>query len=183
MSGVREYRFDEELARSDSQAIAATVTRILIENIPGAIRVERAGHEQDRSGVDFWVVRQSGGRVGVDVKARQQDFRYVGPRKDDLALETWSNVERRVPGWSLDASKATDYVLWIWPTQRWCLIPFPLLCAVTTECLDHWTRFHQVHRQRTPDLGFHSECVIVPRLAVLRAIDRKFGGDSILGSP
>ena len=38
----------------------------------------------------------------------------------DIALETWSVIEKLKIGWTRDLNKRSDYVLWFWlDTKRW----------------------------------------------------------------
>lgn len=174
------YGFYERLLWSEGHAATGAVRDILMENIPGAVDVTRAGREDDRKGTDYWVRLASGKTISVDAKMRPKDFALRG--KDDLALEIWSVVEESVVGWTLDADKHTDFILWVWvETGRWCLVPFPQLCAVFRENFETWTadpkaRATQWTPERVNVPSYHSECVFVPRVDVWRAIYRRFGG-------
>jgi hypothetical protein len=171
---VRDFSFDRQLVMSKGVAAGVAVEEILLDAIPGAVGVRAAGAHDDRNGTDWWVDLFSGDALSVDLKARHEDFSTRG--KDDLALEVWSVVESRVPGWTRDARKRTDYVMWWWQdTGRWCLIPFQMLCAVFVAHLDEWTTTYQVAEQSTEG-RYHSRCVFVPRVVVWREIYSRFGG-------
>jgi len=173
--GVREFRFDERLAMSQGVAMNATIDEILLGAIPGATGTRAPTPAEDRGGTDRWVDQFSGDALSVNLKARQEDW-AAKRGADDLALEVWSVVEKRIPGWTRDARKRTDYVLWYWQdTGRWCLLSFPMLCAVFVANLSDWCSRYQTARQRT-DGRYQSECVFVPRLVVWRAIYDRFGG-------
>jgi hypothetical protein len=177
---VREFSFRDQLVMSTGVAAGAAVDEILISAIPGAVGVRRAAAHEDRNGTDWWVDQFNGDPLSIDLKARAEDFARRG--KDDLALEVWSVVETRVPGWTRDSRKRTDYVLWWWQdTGRWCLVPFPMLCAVFVEHLDEWTTGYQVADQRT-DGRYSSRCVYVPRVVVWRAIYDRYGGAPLQGA-
>lgn len=176
------YSFTDQLAWSERYAKIATVDGVLMEYIPGATKVVKAEREQDRKGTDWWVYRACDRTISVDAKVRNEDW-SVKPepyKADDLALETWSVVERQVVGWTRNAKKQTDYILWLWTnTGRSCLVPFPMLCAVFSANLDDWCKKYRVCRQRTPDGydgEYHSECVFVPRKVVWAAIYDRFSG-------
>lgn len=148
-------------------------------NIPGAISIEKASKQDDKNGIDWFVRLENGDSEKVDAKVRSQD--YATRNRDDLALETWSVVEHSIPGWTRDASKQTDYVLWLWQdTGRWCLVSFRMLCAVFGENWETWRKKYKHSKQYTPSWkgreGWHSECVFVPRSVVWKAIYDKFGG-------
>ena len=141
------------------------------------MRVTRSTQAQDRNGVDYWVRLYNENKLGVDVKIRRNDWAKRG--HDDLALETFSVREKWIEGWSRNPDKRCDYILWLWQdTGRWCLIPFPMLCAVMRETWLEWLCTFKFARQQTTDrsMPYTSECVFVPRRVVWAAIYRRFGG-------
>lgn len=178
----REYRFDERLQMSQGISATKDIAEVLMKNVPGALYITKATQSDDRNGTDFWVHHQSGSPYSVDVKMRGEDWACKqGPNAaDDLALETWSVVEKQVVGWTRDQSKATDYVLWFWTDSgRWCLIPFAMLCAVFQSFWEDWRQQFKTRQQFTSFLdrnGYHSECVFVPRREVWAQIYKRFGG-------
>jgi hypothetical protein len=174
MPPPREYDFDERMAMSQGHVQHADVRAILLANIPGALNVTVAHTVNDRTGVDYWV-EMPGRHLSVDAKVREMDYALEG--KDDLALETWSVIEKRVIGWTRNPDKRTDYILWLWkPTGRFCLLPFPMLCAVFTRYWQEWDRKYFNRKQKTPERNYHSACVFVPRILVWRSIHDMYGG-------
>ena len=149
---------------------------MLVNAIPGGLRAIQALPVNDRQGVDWWVETAAGERVGVDCKIREVDpLQKFG--KDDLALETWSVIENNTVGWTLNDTKRTDYVLWIWKdTGRWCLVPFLLLVRAFKANKEKWIQKFQVAKQNTEG-KYHSECVFVPRKEVWREIYRQSHGE------
>ncbi len=172
-----EYSFADQL---DGSRRDAPIESILLQNIPGAVAVHPAHASNDRRGTDFWVEHVRGDHLSVDVKVRTEDWAAKPDGADDLALETWSVVEAEKIGWTRDATKRTDYVLWYWKdTGRWCLVPFAMLCLVFQEHWQDWAQRYATHRQYTPDYGgYHSECVFVPRPEVWSEIYRRCSGIS-----
>lgn len=181
----REYAFDERLQMSQGICESKSIEEILLKNLPGAQHVKRANSEDDRNGTDYWVYHERGEPFSVDVKVRSEDWatKPAPFTADDLALETWSVVEKQVVGWTRNQSKMTDYVLWFWkPTGRWCLIPFAMLCAVFQDFWESWCKEFKVANQRTPRANgnsYHSQCVYVPRREVWAEIYRRFGGSVV----
>jgi len=177
-----EYSFDERLEMSQGVSTSKSVRDILVENIPGALGAYKSTQEEDRSGVDWWVKHKSGHHLSVDCKIRGRDFREDEERgfPDDLALETWSVVEKEIPGWTLRDDKKTDYILWLWKdTGRWCLVPFPMLCKVFQENMDRWVEYYGPPVQQfTPEGKYHSECIFVSRKEVWSEIYKKYSGQS-----
>lgn len=178
-ANAREYGFAEQMILADGLCKTKDVQNILLGYIPGACKAFKAGKENDRSGVDWWVEHNSGKFLGIDCKIRTGDYSVKDKRKDDLALEIWSVVEKQIPGWTLQESKRTDYVLWVWmDTGRWCLVPFLMLSTVFKLFKDEWRLTYQWNRQRTigNDRDYHSECVFVPRREVWAKIYEIYSG-------
>ena len=178
MSEPISYTFDGQLAFSDGAANAARVDDICMKQIPGAVSVERASKQADRNGTDWWIRRNGARPLSIDAKVRKQDWAATHPDEDDLALETWSVVESGVKGWTRNPKKQTDYILWLWvDTGRWCLISFPMLCAVMEDKWREWIARYKTKQQFTPgDPGYHSECVFVPRREIWKEIYNRFAG-------
>lgn len=176
----REYGFGDRMAMSQGVATNADVRSILLAEIPGAVSVEAAATVNDKQGVDWWVEMSTARHLAVDAKVREKDWAASHPDEDDLALETWSVVEQRIPGWTRDSSKRCDYVLWLWKdTGRFCLVPFPMLCRVFDQNWMVWLNTYRSAKQHTPrgNGGYHSECVFVPRRVLWAEIYKTFGGN------
>jgi len=155
----------------------------LVRNIPGALDAYTAHQQNDRNGTDWWVEMVGGRFLSVDCKVREEDYAHKPPKyEDDLALETWSVIEERVPGWTLDKGKRSEYILWVWKDSgRWVMIPFPMLLKAFRGRKDRWVQLYKVGRQETTDgntgqVLWRSECVFVPRKAVWAEILRIYGG-------
>lgn len=169
-----EYEFDDNYRFSEQWAEMG-ISLILGDHFPGAIAVKRSNAELDRRGSDYTIQRRDGiDDIHIDIKTRREDYANPARRwpKDDLALETWSVVDTKV-GWTRDANKLTDYVLWFWTdTGRYFLIPFPPLCQVFTRLWAEWMAAYRHSRQTTPShpRPYQSECVFVPRDVVMAAV-------------
>ena len=167
------FNFRDQLVLSTGTTVNTAIGEILTDVIPGSLRAFRATQEEDRQGIDWWVETRSGERVGVDCKVRTKD---LWPKQDDLALETWSVVEKKIVGWSLDTSKRTDYIFWIWTdTGRWCIVPFLLLVRAFKAKKDAWALVFPVARQSTEG-RYHSECIFVSRRELWAEIYRQAQG-------
>jgi hypothetical protein len=175
----REYGFDDRLLMSNGHAASADIRDVLMQCIPGSLNAYKAAALNDRLGVDWWVEMSAARHLAVDAKVRELDWAATHPDEDDLALETWSVVERGVIGWTRDETKKCDFVLWLWQnTGRYCLVPFPMLCRVFNENWEQWCCSYKVSQQHTVGVGrdYHSECVFVPRREVWAKIYETFGG-------
>ena len=173
---IRDYNFQEQLIMSTGISVDHNLTELLLNNIPGAIAIEKAQLADDRNGTDYWVYRDKNNPLSIDIKARNIDpiSRY---KQDDLALELISVVENNKIGWTLDKYKQSDYILWLFkPTGRWVLIPFPMLCSVFIEHKELWTSLYRVERQSSDNGKWHSECVFVPRNVIWQSIYDRYSG-------
>lgn len=184
MEDAREYSFEERMAMSQGVVATADVRSILLENIPGAANVHTAAKPNDQKGVDWWVEHISAKHLSVDTKVREKDWWKTHPKEDDLALETWSVINKK-PGWTRDPTKRTDYVLWLWEdTKRFCLLPFPMLCAVFQDHWQEWRQKYKTRPQKTPEFGgYWSECTFVPRRLVWSEIYLRYSGSVIVSEP
>jgi len=175
-----EYGFSERMAMSDGVAAVADVRSVLLAQIPGAVNVTRAATDNDKQGIDWWVELSTARHLAIDAKVRESDWAATHPREDDLALESWSVVEKGVVGWARDEKKKCDYVLWLWAdTRRFCLVPFPMLCRVFSMNWQEWAKQFKTRRQFTSrnSGGYHSECIFVPRRELWAQIYLQYGGN------
>jgi hypothetical protein len=194
---MNSFGFGEQLAMSDGHASNVAIGDILLDLIPGAMAVTRASRGNDRSGTDWWV-EVMGRHLAVDAKVRSSD-RLASHGQDDLALEVWSVCGVRLHdgtrkmdpmkiGWSRDANKRTDYVLWMWKdTGRYCLVPFPFLCRVFQEKWSEWEQQYHAPDQFTKSpsadsQGWFSQCVYVPRRVLWAEIYKRYAPNLAVAS-
>jgi hypothetical protein len=181
---AQDYGFYDQYRWSEGTQIYGGISEILYAHIPGIERIAKAGIEDDIKGTDYWVYRKNIDKpLSVDVKARNLDpVKTYG--SDDLALETWSIIEKQKIGWTLDTSKETDFILWFFhPTKRFVLLPFLQLLTVAQEHMTTWKHTYKVRNQSSDGGTWHSQCVFVPRTVVLDAITSRFYGNPIQVQP
>jgi len=168
---IKNFDFDD--CQRMSHGVAPTTVRsLLMSQIPAAQSAIPATADDDRNGTDWWVLCRDGHWLSVDVKVRSEDHRVLR-KLDDLALEIWSDRERRVVGWTGQLDKRTDYILWFWKdTKRFCMVPFPMLNNVFRKYGRYWgTQYPHGHQKSSKDgRCWFSECVFVPRREVWTAI-------------
>lgn len=170
------YGFTEQMRWAEGTAPTLdAVAAILVSRILGCTHITRATKADDRNGTDYWAHRKLPLRaLSIDLKLRKEDFAFKQPAEDDLALETWSVLEK-VVGWTRDPTKRTDFVLWYWrDTGRFCLVAFPPLCFVFAR---QWVEWRDKYKHRIQDttedgLSWQSECVYVPRIVVFESLTR-----------
>jgi len=175
------FQFDEQMAMADDPAVKEAISAYIRQYFPGVASIERASPAEDKLGTDYWVVLESGKKLSFDIKVRKTDYAYRDPPQDDLALERWSVVGKKI-GWTQDQNKQTDFILWYWKDSgRFCILSFLKLCSVFKERMTEWIieYMDEIHTQTTfTDHGiYQSECVLVPREIVMQAIHAKFAGE------
>lgn len=151
---VSNADFFEDLDRSNNDEVAEKIKQKLKEHFKAddVIKNERAG---DDLGIDYFVIK-NGRTINVDAKVRDVAFADY----EDVAIETWSNVENQKIGWSRDDNKLTDYVIWLWTDGECKVVDFRLLCNVVKKNWEQWIQEKQTARQKTNGL-YTSECVFV----------------------
>lgn len=164
---AKQQEFDKELLKS---------------HLSKCVSVEKADTDLDRKGIDYIATIDGGAKVFIDAKTRTSGCsKFWKDGEPELALETWSVVEDRKVGWTLDGRKLTDYVLYTFPKEdcdRYFFLPFQLLKKVFTERGRSWYRKYPVKTQKSYSGSsvWHSECVFVPAKIVLNAITLSMQG-------
>lgn len=119
-----QHDFARSLAASQEQEKAPWWREVYSRAFPGfssMVSVRQDGWAQ-RGGIDRVITLQSGKTVTVDEKVRSKDW-------DDIALERWSDRERKVPGW-VQKDLACDFIAYAFvPSKRCYLLPFLTLRA------------------------------------------------------
>lgn len=174
--------FEDCLGRSKGSQAELDVAALRAFFGDSVDRVESCGISDDMAGIDYRVVLRRGATINVDAKLRLGCLRHWrDPSDPELTLEVWSKIPSSVapdgrPGWTLDESKLTDYVLWTWDPDE-CgqriLMPFQLLRATFRSRCREWVSRYRGNR--SSNLGasgarWESECVYVPASVVWRAM-------------
>jgi hypothetical protein len=135
MGVVAVHNFGESSARekvlTDSPWIEPLL-RALFPDFASMRIIRNDGHDQ-RTGIDVVVTLINGRDLYVDFKFRTKNY-------DDFALEYWSDVDRKTPGW-IAKPQRTDLIIYIFlPTHKAYLLPFqPLRRAWRTHGRE-WVR-------------------------------------------
>lgn len=163
-----DYLFSIKLADSERSDLAEIIRYLL-----GADSVVRAHKDLDLRGVDYLAALPGGRVVPVDTKLRTPGCSRHWKGEPDLALEIWSNVENKIVGWTLDAAKLTEYVLFVYAPEdspNAYMVPFVQLRKAFAENVAQWTAVYRKATQSSDGGQWHSECVFVPASVVLRAV-------------
>ena len=169
---MNDYGFKERLAFSKGCAgsnDAETIQRLL----PGCINVIQAHEDLDKTGVDFVAHLRRGSKVNIDVKRRDLGVSKYWTGEPELTLEQWSvvpsNTKQGVAGWTLDESKATDYILYVFhpaDCRDAYLIPFQLLRMAFRRNNVTWRNAYRIGRCSTYG-RYETESVFVPASVVI----------------
>ena len=88
---------------------------ILRSHIPKCIGVEKTSVDIDRTGVDYIATLQGGTKIFIDAKTRTPGCSRYWKGEPELAIETWSVVEKKIPGWTFNEKSDVDYILYTFP--------------------------------------------------------------------
>lgn len=186
---MNEYDFEERLAWSKGQA-GETDAMTIKSLIPGCIMVEASPKELDMRGIDFIATLRRGATLNIDIKRREPGVsRYWSScplfgsplPEPELTLEYYSvmpfNGRPGKVGWTLDESKLTDYVLYIFDpsdTAEVFLLPFQLLRSAFIKNAEPWRIHNRVGVCQTnggpKNGGWSTESIFVPAWCVIEAI-------------
>ena len=146
---------------------------------PSAAHVVRPGTtEEDKAGCDV-VLEFSAASIRIDIKSRSIGCSKYWQNGPVLALETWSVIpgsnDRNpdgVIGWTLDKSKVTTHVLYVFDPQD-CrssfLFPFHGLRNTFEMHMASWMQQYYVSRQKST---YHSsECAFVPARLLMELVE------------
>lgn len=167
---IAVYQFDERLRWSKGQRQESDLQTIQ-GMIPGCISVVPSSLEQELRGVDYIATLRRGAEIFIDVKARDSGCSKYWRNGPEVALEIWSDIDRRKTGWTLDESKLSDLILFTFDPRdcpdSW-IASFHLLRMAFIKNFSYWTARYRVAVQNSG--GWQSKCVFVPIKSVEIAI-------------
>lgn len=159
-----EYDFWEELEKSQTPEVDARVRKILpvIFAEKNCIVKEIIKNEVDGNdgGIDYRVIYNNSKVANIDIKNRDWNFSAT----KDLTFELLSVVESNKIGWSLDRTKQTDLILWLY-NDFYHICYFPKLVKVFTANKNKWVdEFSQnIRTQFTKSYGgYKSKSIFIP---------------------
>lgn len=130
---MKVHRFKESLALSHEHEDAPWWSSVYEKAFPGylsAVSVRNDGWAQ-RGGIDRVVTLKSGKTVTIDEKVRSTSY-------GDIALEQWSDMDRRIPGW-MQKDLACDFIAYAFiPDEKCYLFPFSILRRAWLENGAEW---------------------------------------------
>jgi len=162
--------FAESLELSRSYADAPwwlEVYREAFPNLASCVYIARDGWAQ-RGGIDRVLTMHDGTTVTVDEKVRTRSW-------DDFALETWSDKQRKKPGW-MQKELACDFLAYAFVPDAECyLLPFKTLRLAWLRFGAEWFALGRASRDgfriiEAKNNGYVTESLCVPRPVLLDAL-------------
>ena len=176
------HEFTERRLWSGGVDVSDGLRRHLLELVPASTRLRDPSAEEDGHGTDLWVDRRDLPPLSVDFKHRS----YCPIERwgiDDACIETcsvykgpWPNdgSGKRVKcGWTIDATKRTDIVVYTWPAgfedvRRFWILWFPALCSAAIRSMPEWQRRYR--ERPAQNNGYSTLNVYVPRVEIVNAM-------------
>lgn len=167
---MKVHDFNGSLARSHAQEDAPWWPTVYRRAFPGFLAMHSVRQDgwAQRGGIDRVIVLKSGKTLHVDEKVRSKSY-------PDIALERWSDRERRTLGW-MQKALATDYLAYAFvPDQRCYLFPFPQLRTAWCRNGREWIAKAEDRRDGfsialAQNPGYVTESVCVPTQILLSAL-------------
>jgi len=159
--------------------------RMIARFFPRAVNIETTGIALDKQGADYVVSigeNKDGNiitykQIFVDVKRRlgTDCFKYSRHGELEIALETYSRIDTKVPGWLVDVKKRTDYLLYVFDKSvcdTGYLFPYQMLRKALIDNYTDWKDKYDIKRQssRRGNTQYESECLFVPVSVAERAV-------------
>jgi len=182
------YSFDERYEYSNRSSIELGVIDYLLKAIPNCVGIKRAEKDDDRRGIDYWLLRNGAKPIAVDMKHYSFDpiARYG---VDSICIETtsvytgpnappWLDEYRIKPGWTVDATKETDLIVYTFPqvdgSRRFWIAYFPALCYVAQRYWRNWAQEYGEYAAQ--NVGYATLSVHPPRKVVVSAMEQYWYG-------
>jgi len=164
MTEIRNFR--QDLRETETTEVDAKVRKALKKHFPACETIIKNDVKGNDGGVDYYVSNFIY-EYKIDVKVRKRSS-----KDGDVALELWSNKEVGKVGWTLDSSKKTDYIVWIWDDGHSEIFYFKDILEVFEERKDIWEKEFFAPTQKTGSGGtyYTSQCVFVPISTLKEAI-------------
>ena len=125
----------------------------------------RQDGEHQRAGIDRSVILENSKQILIDEKIRYKAY-------NDIFLEYWSDLERKIPGWAFKSLRA-DYICYaIAPTGRAWLFPVQQLQKAIQAHKHEWKTEHSW--RLVPNRGYTTAGIIVDPDTLISAISEAF---------
>ena len=159
---MRVHNFADDLTRSQAQSKEPMWERFYQAAFPEFESMEFVDDlTLQKKGVDRRVVLKGGKTVLVEEKCRYDEWQ-------DVALEIWSNSERRIRGWLVKDTHC-DYLAYVWlPANKGFLLPFQLLRMAWRANGKEWVGEYKKVESVNP--GYTTVSYAIPLKVLLDAV-------------
>jgi len=163
------HDFKKSLKQSKIDATAWWWEPVYLQGFPDLKRMEYEHDlEEQLRGIDRKIWLHSGELLTFDEKVRKDDY-------GDFLLEIWSDVERKVKGWSRK-DLACHYIAYVVKPSRLCFfIPFPPLRQALEANRPEWKEKGNAgcegfDKKDSPNKGYVTRNLAVPRKVLMDAV-------------
>lgn len=160
---MKIHDFNDSLSRSHCASdlpIWLEIYRKAFPSLQAAIDHRQDGEHQ-RAGIDRSVVLANSKQILIDEKVRWKAY-------DDIALEYWSDRDRRIPGWVCKPLRADFICYAVAPIGRAYLLPVPQLQQAWHRYGDTWAA--QYRDCNASNRGYVTVSCPVPVAVLFKAI-------------
>ncbi len=105
--------FNKDLARSQRPEVDVLVRLAIKKQFPEVLAIHPAHSKNDKLGIDYWLEFENGVNETLDVKVREEDYTLRGDDRT-ACLELIANTNSGKPGWTVDPSKRTNWVMFFY---------------------------------------------------------------------
>ena len=145
--------------------------------IPNCVSVKKTDTATDKTGIDYVARLDGGAEIYIDAKTRMPGCSRYRKGEPELAIETWSVVEKKIPGWTFNEKSDVDYILYTFPKEDYAgyfFIPFQLLRSASIRCYPDWRKRFPKHYQQNN--GYTTEAMFIPADVILAEVKREMQG-------
>lgn len=173
MRKIFDCRADIEKSATEQ---AIKLDKAIIRKIfPDCKKIIVTGIEVDDLGIDYTAVLENGRQVRVDIKKRSKGCSKFWRQGPELQIEIWSNVEYRHVGWSVDDTKKTDLIIYVFDRfdyDRFYVFDARLLRKTIMIYGREWYKKYKSAYQynKADGKSWRSQCMFVPAGVVVSAM-------------
>ena len=156
------HRFKESLSweqkTSRSNMVARGYAQMIYPEVIANTFWCKNGRQHE--GLDKILTLETGNEIRIEEKFRRRSY-------PDIALETWSNLESKVPGWCVKDIIADIVAYWMVPARKLYVFQSPHLRRVLSENRTQWERQAEnriggFRYADAPNEGYTTRSICVP---------------------
>ena len=168
-----DFEFSKERIERDKS--------IIMNNVPHCEEVYKTNKEIDKKGADYIAKLQSGNLMYIDAKNRRKGAsKYWKNGEPELVLEIWSDIAKKVPGWTWKKDALADHILFTFypeDSEKSYFFPTYELRNAFRKNGKKWAAEYGVHTNESEGANgyrWKSMYIFVPANIVSAAINKEF---------